>query len=89
MAKPAADIEPNVLTDRELEVAKYLALGLTNHDIAKELDISVKTVDTHRLHVMKKLGLKNNALLVHYAVRYGWLEITVKQRPETGTIYKA
>lgn len=82
------DIKPDVLTDRELEVAKYLSIGKTNHEIAKELDISVKTVDTHRLHVMQKLNLKNNAQLVHYAVRYGWLEIMVKEKPETGTIYK-
>lgn len=85
----AHDIKPDVLTDRELEVAKYLAIGMNNHEIAKELDINVKTVDTHRLHVLKKLKLKSNVHLVHYAIRFGWLEVAVREKPETGTIYKA
>jgi len=60
------------LTGREVEVAKLLTRGLTNHEIAKELEVSVKTVDTHRMHVMKKLEMRNNVELTRAALKIGF-----------------
>lgn len=59
------------LSPREREVAGMLAVGATNHEIADKLDISIKTVDTHRGHVLKKLKLRNNVELALLAVRRG------------------
>jgi DNA-binding NarL/FixJ family response regulator len=59
------------LTARELQVAVRLAIGATNSEIADELDISQKTVDTHRLHVLYKLGARNNVALARMALRDG------------------
>lgn len=61
----------DALTARELQVATRLALGATNAEIADDLDISVKTVDTHRMHVMKKLDTRNNVGLARLALRAG------------------
>ena len=59
------------LTAREHEVAHYLILGWRNAEIAKELDISVKTVDTHRGHILRKLKLNNNVALVRLVIEAG------------------
>jgi two-component system response regulator NreC len=61
------------LTDREREVLSLVAQGHTNQDIADRLSISVKTVETHRAHLMSKLGLQSRAELVQYALREGYL----------------
>ena len=57
------------LTPMELEVAKRLAMGEKNSEIATELDISVKTVDTHRGHVLEKTSTRNNVELARWALR--------------------
>ena len=62
------------LSDREREVLKLLALGQTNQEIASILFISVRTAETHRAHIMQKLGLSNRAALVRYALAQGLLE---------------
>ena len=59
----------DLLTEREKEVLQLLAEGRTNKEVANILDISVYTVDTHRLHLMQKLNLHNTAEIVLYAVR--------------------
>lgn len=59
------------LSKREAEVACRLAAGKTNRQIASELDITIKTVDTHRQHVLQKLDLVNNAELAVYWWRTG------------------
>ncbi len=59
------------LSKRELEVLRYLASGKTNREIARHLGISVKTIDTHRGHLLKKLQLRNNADLTRFAIRHG------------------
>jgi DNA-binding NarL/FixJ family response regulator len=59
------------LSDREREVLTLLALGHTNHEIAKQLFISVRTAEAHRAHIMKKLGLATRAELVRYAIANG------------------
>lgn len=61
-----------VLTDlskRELEVLALIANGKSNKEVADELFISIKTVDTHKMHILDKLGLKNTAELVKYAIK--------------------
>lgn len=63
------------LTSRESEIALYLAEGTANREIARGLGISVKTVDTHRGHILKKLQCKNNVELVRYMIRAGAVKL--------------
>lgn len=63
------------LTDREREIALLLARGDINREIAKALGISIKTVDTHRGHILKKLGLRHNVDLARYALRMGYVTL--------------
>jgi two-component system response regulator NreC len=60
-----------VLTEREREVLKCVAEGLSTKEIAGRLDISVRTVETHRANVMRKLDLHSIARLVQFAIREG------------------
>jgi two-component system, NarL family, response regulator NreC len=64
---------PDGLSPRELEVLRMIALGHTNVDIARELFLSVRTVETHRAHIQQKLGLGSRADLVRYALEHGLL----------------
>jgi two-component system, NarL family, response regulator NreC len=66
--------EEDPLSDREREVLRLLALGHTNQEIARQLYISVRTAETHRAHIMQKLGLTSRAELVRYAMSRGLLE---------------
>lgn len=59
------------LTPREQEVLKNIASGLSNKKIAKTLHISLKTVETHRAHIMQKLNIHTTADLVRYAMTHG------------------
>jgi two-component system response regulator NreC len=61
------------LTPREKEVLGMVSRGLTNQQIADELVLSVRTVESHRANLMDKLGFKNRAELVQYAMRKGYL----------------
>jgi len=70
-ARAAALADP--LSDREREVLRLLALGHTNQEIAKQLYISVRTAETHRAHIMQKLGLSTRAELVRHAIAHGLL----------------
>lgn len=65
----------SALTAREQQVMEMLARGLTNREIAEHLQISIKTVDTHRGHVLKKLGLRNNSELTRFAVKHGYASL--------------
>jgi DNA-binding NarL/FixJ family response regulator len=58
------------LTNRELDILRHIGEGLTTAQIAAEIGISAKTVETHRLHIKQKLGLAHHIQLVHYAVRW-------------------
>jgi DNA-binding NarL/FixJ family response regulator len=60
----------NDLSERERDVLQLLALGYTNQEIGKRLYISVRTVDTHRAHIMRKLGLDTRAELVLFALAH-------------------
>jgi two-component system, NarL family, response regulator NreC len=59
------------LSEREGDVLQLLALGHTNQEIGKKLFISVRTVDTHRAHIMRKLALQTRAELVLFALAHG------------------
>lgn len=66
--------EPDPLTAREKEVLALVAQGLTNAEIAQRLYISIKTVETHRAHIMEKLGARDRTDLVRYAIRIGLIQ---------------
>lgn len=66
--------EDNVPTPREKDVLVLIANGACNKTIARELNISVRTVETHRLRVKKKLGVTSTAGLVKYAIEQGWVK---------------
>jgi len=67
-APPAPSGPPGDLTERELEVLTLIALGHTNAEIAEQLFLSVRTVETHRAHIQQKLGVSTRAELVRYAL---------------------
>jgi two-component system response regulator NreC len=64
---------PDDLTERELEILRLIALGHTNAEIAGQLYLSVRTVETHRAHIQQKLRLGTRAELVRYALDHGLL----------------
>jgi DNA-binding NarL/FixJ family response regulator len=67
----SAALEP--LSERERDILQLLALGYTNQEIGRRRYISVRTVDTHRAHIMRKLGLETRAELVLFALANGLL----------------
>ena len=70
-AMPHADGPPHAtLSDREFQVFRLLVNGRSVTEIAAQLHLSTKTVSTHKARLMEKLGVDNNADLVHYAVRH-------------------
>lgn len=68
---PLPPLTLDALSIRETQIAYRLAKGETNREIATALGLSIKTVDTHRGHIMKKLGTRNNVALVYYMLRAG------------------
>ena len=68
--KNAAHEDSPVLTRRENEILRLIASGLTNPEIAEKLFLSLSTIDTHRKSLMRKLNIKNTALLVRYAFEH-------------------
>ena len=62
------------LSTRELQVLRRLAMGHTNREIASAYNISIKTVDTYRFRLLKKLNLRNNAELSRFAIQNGLIE---------------
>jgi two-component system response regulator NreC len=62
------------LSERERAVLKLVALGHTNQEIADQLSLSVKTVESYRARGMEKLGLNSRAALVRYAIQEGWMK---------------
>jgi two-component system response regulator NreC len=70
-AEPAGP--PDDLTEREVEVLRMIALGHTNAEIAAELYLSVRTVESHRSHIQQKLGRATRAELVRYALDHGFV----------------
>ena len=75
MSKGPENISPlDSLSNREIQVLRRLALGQTNREIAETYHISVKTVDTYRSRLLKKLSLRNNAELARFAIQTGIIE---------------
>ncbi|WP_296943840.1 response regulator transcription factor [uncultured Massilia sp.] len=70
LARPAAAAQDNQLTSREQEVLRHIANGESNKQIARALDLSVRTVETHRLNIKRKLGIEGQAELIKYAVQH-------------------
>ena len=74
-AAPAAPSgPPDDLSPREVEVLRLIALGHTNAEIAEQLFLSVRTVETHRAHIQQKLRRSTRAELVRYALDRGLLD---------------
>jgi two-component system, NarL family, response regulator NreC len=67
-APPPRSGPPDDLTDRELQILRLIALGYTNAEIAQQLYLSVRTVESHRAHIQQKLGRNSRAELVRYAL---------------------
>ena len=68
---PRAPVQ--LLSPREQEVLKLLAQGYTNQEVGTRLSLSVKTIETHRAHIVDKLGLRSRADLTRYALEMGLL----------------
>ena len=60
------DNKLSTLTEREIEIIKLIKNGMTNKEIAEQLFLSPRTVETHRARILKKLGLKNSLSLIKY-----------------------
>ncbi|MEW6734123.1 MAG: response regulator transcription factor [Acidobacteriota bacterium] len=58
------------LSDREFQILCMIASGKTLTEIAQELYVSIKTVSTHRTRILQKMGMRNNAELIHYAITH-------------------
>ncbi|HMK43978.1 MAG TPA: response regulator transcription factor [Dissulfurispiraceae bacterium] len=74
-----ADVERpphELLSDREFEVLRMIASGKTVSQIADELSLSVKTVSTHRVRMLEKMRMKNNAELTNYAIKHRLIDLT-------------
>lgn len=74
LARGADAERPDVLTPRELQVLKLIAEARTNKEIARELVISVKTVERHRANILEKLGMSDRVELTRYAIRRGLIQ---------------
>lgn len=75
-AMPEADAPPHThLSDREFQVLRSLVSGKTVSEIADALNLSVKTVSTHKANLMQKIGVENNGELFRYAMRHGLIEM--------------
>lgn len=75
LAVPAANEKEKTkvaqLTERECEVVRLLADGMSSKEAATRLQISIRTVESHRININRKLGFNSIAKLVHYAIRHG------------------
>jgi len=65
----------DILSSREIEILKLYCDGMSNKDISEKLFISVKTVESHKNHIMNKLDLKSQVDLIKYAIREGIVDL--------------
>lgn len=75
LKKKSAAKLPLDLTPREYEVLGHVATGKTNNEVADTLFISAKTVETHKTNILQKLGLRNTAELVKYAIKHNIISL--------------
>jgi DNA-binding NarL/FixJ family response regulator len=74
-AMPGGEATPHEgLSDREFQVLRMLAAGTSVSEAAAQLNLSVKTVSTHKANLMQKLGLQNQSELIRYAIKHGLVE---------------
>lgn len=66
----------SVLTARELEIMRLIALGFTNSEIAEQLFLSVRTIESHRAHIQNKLDFTSRAELVRFAIDHGVIDVS-------------
>jgi DNA-binding NarL/FixJ family response regulator len=73
---PATPRQPgiDVLSDREISVLRLLAQGFTTKEIAENLAISIKTVETYKVRATEKLGLKSRVQIIRFAASQGWFD---------------
>ncbi len=71
---PTSETPVRELSEREEQVLRLLARGHANKEVAEQLNLSVKTVETYRQRIAEKLGLRSRVDLVQYALRRGWLQ---------------
>ncbi len=71
---PSESATQQELTPREAEVLRLIAQGFSNKEIAARLDVSIKTIETHKSRAVEKLGLHKRADIVRYGVSQGWLD---------------
>jgi two-component system, NarL family, response regulator NreC len=74
-APPEPAGPPDGLTEREVEILRLIALGHTNSEIAGQLFLSVRTVESHRAHIQQKVRLTTRAELVRYALEHGLVAV--------------
>lgn len=72
--KPADKLPHDTLSDREQDVFHLIAAGRTVGEIARQLNLSVKTISTYRANVLRKLAVENNSQIMRYALDHGLLE---------------
>jgi DNA-binding NarL/FixJ family response regulator len=82
-------VQKDGLTLREIEIAQLLAEGLCSKEIAVLLGVSVKTAETHRSNLMRKLGIHNLPNLVLYTIRKSIIEVPVFDPASREKIYTA
>lgn len=75
MVNGSGEARPDGLSIRETEVLRLIALGHTSAEVARQLHLSPRTVETHRARINRKLGLTKRAELVRYALRRGLLGV--------------
>ena len=70
IGEPSEELPHERLSDREYQVMCMIASGKTVKEIGRELNLSVKTISTHRARILQKMNMKNSAQLTHYAIKY-------------------
>jgi two-component system response regulator NreC len=75
LARDPGAAADHALSPRETEVLRLMALGHTNREIGEQLDLSVRTVETHRAHIQQKLGLSTRPELTSYALRHNMIDV--------------
>ena len=77
------------LSAREEEILRAVALGYSNKEVATQLSLSVKTVETHKVRICEKLGYHSRADMVQHALRLGWLEPSLSFPPSAPALSSA
>lgn len=74
IGEPSKELPHELLSDREYQVMCMIASGKTVKQIAEALNLSPKTISTHRARMLKKMGIANSAQITHYAIKFGLVD---------------